>query len=445
MTKQRGLLVLVPFCLSTVVACGGGSGGTGTGTGAAGSSGTAGSTGAGGDGTTGAGGSDTTGAGGSDTTGAGGSGTGAGGSDTTGAGGSGTGAGGSVTTGASGAGGSTATGAAGTTGAAGATGAAGTTGAAGATGAGGSVGKPTGMSAGCNQAPPAGDSNKNFVKYEVNNIVVNPIYMAGGKYVQTSGNYNFTFRPYAVRLPTGYDPSKPYAVSFGGGGCGGSASGFAGGPNGGLTLGPNPNTDVLQVGLSYVAGCFADGGPAIGNRDDTPEEPYFRAVLAAVEKTYCIDKSRVFIAGSSSGAWESYTLGCAAGDVIRGIAADEGGMRATRPACKGPVAALLVAGAADTENPVGPLSMTDPAYGRLGSAGSAPGRDDLLTRNGCVGTATAVYDPMYPECMKYTGCPAAYPVVWCELPGVGHNASSYGGVNYSPGPMWKFLSSLPTP
>jgi len=24
----------------------------------------------------------------------------------------------------------------------------------------------------------------------------------------------------------------------------------------------------------------------------------------------------------------------------------------------------------------------------------------------------------------YTGCPAAYPVVWCALPGVGHNSSS---------------------
>ena len=60
-----------------------------------------------------------------------------------------------------------------------------------------------------------------------------------------------------------------------------------------------------------------------------------------------------------------------------------------------------------------------------------------------------MYDPSYPACVKYTGCPAAYPVVWCPLPGAGHNDSSTGGVNYSPGSvkgdplMWKFLSTLP--
>jgi hypothetical protein len=47
--------------------------------------------------------------------------------------------------------------------------------------------------------------------------------------------------------------------------------------------------------------------------------------------------------------------------------------------------------------------------------------------------------------MKYTGCPAAFPVVWCGLEGVGHNNSTYNGVNYSPGGMWKFLSALPEP
>jgi poly(3-hydroxybutyrate) depolymerase len=102
-----------------------------------------------------------------------------------------------------------------------------------------------------------------------------------------------------------------------------------------------------------------------------------------------------------------------------------------------------MAGTADTENPIGPLP-TDPAHKRLGSPDRAR-RDDILMRNGCVGTATAPWDPARPVCMKYTGCPAAFPVVWCALPGVGHNNSSYNGVSYSPGGMWKFLSALPEP
>ena len=48
-----------------------------------------------------------------------------------------------------------------------------------------------------------------------------------------------------------------------------------------------------------------------------------------------------------------------------------------------------------------------------------------------------------PRVQQYTGCPAAYPVIWCALPNVGHNNSSYGGNNYSPGLMWSFFSMLP--
>jgi hypothetical protein len=43
-------------------------------------------------------------------------------------------------------------------------------------------------------------------------------------------------------------------------------------------------------------------------------------------------------------------------------------------------------------------------------------------------------------CVKYTGCPAAYPVVWCPLDG-GHQVDNSGGVQYKPG-IWKFWSSL---
>jgi hypothetical protein len=101
---------------------------------------------------------------------------------------------------------------------------------------------------------------------------------------------------------------------------------------------------------------------------------------------------------------------------------------------------MLVAGEADTVNPIGPLATISTS---LDSYGSAPGRDDILMRNGCVGTATKVWDAAYPACMQYTGCPAAYPVVWCPLPGQGHNSSTYNNVQYSPGGMWKLLGSLP--
>lgn len=423
MLKPQRLLTLVAFGFSLSLGCGAAA--PSTGTGHAGSTGTAGAGGS----STGTGGGAVAGAGG-DAVGTGGSGV-AGATATAGSGGS-TGAGG--TGGAtSGSGGTGVGGTGGGAGSVGGTGAAGTSG--------GHV--RTGMSKGCTMPPPSGDSTSSYKLHEIQVPNVNPIYATGGMYAQSSGKYNFTLRPYALKLPTNYDPNKPYAVAFGGGGCGGSAQGFAGGPNGGFDFAPNGT--VISVGLSYITTCFSDGGPDIGNRPDTPEVPYFRAVMADIEAKYCIDLSQVFVAGFSSGAWEAYTLGCAAADLIRGIGADEGGMRAVRPPCAGPVAALLVAGTADTENPIGPLAPTDGAYKRLGSPGSGPGRDDILARNGCTGTTTAAWDSAFPACVKYTGCPAAYPVVWCELPNVGHNDSTYNGINYSPGGMWKLLGSLTVP
>ncbi|HTA19132.1 MAG TPA: hypothetical protein VK989_07550, partial [Polyangia bacterium] len=335
----------------------------------------------------------------------------------------------------------------------------GTAGASGTAGSGALPSKPTGMSTGCNMAPAANDSQKDFVLKNIHiTAPLDPVYLAGGDVYKNqklpNGGYDYQYRPYAVRLPKNYNPAQAYPVTFGGGGCGGSASGFASGPGGGLTIDSTQST--IEVGLSYLAGCFDDGGPQIDARSDTPEEPYFRAVLADVESKYCVDKGKVFVSGYSSGGWEAYTLGCAAGDLIRGIMADEGGLRVHRPTCKGPVAAYLVAGEDDTVNAIGPLAKLDTGED---SFGSAPGRDDLLMRNGCVssnymftypdfdGSAphTAFDTTKYTACVKYTGCPAAYPVVWCPLPGAGHNNSSIGNLNYSPGPAWSIFMSLPTP
>ncbi len=298
----------------------------------------------------------------------------------------------------------------------------------------------------------------------VTNKCVAPAFAPGGALAQTNQGYDFTKRNYAVRLPTGYDDTKPYPLIVEGGGCGG-------GPmesGGGMTAGEGAG-DAIRIGLSYVNMCFADGGNSCAGTPanqpqcvNTPEVPYFYAMLADVEAKYCLDKSKVYMGGYSSGGWETFTVGCAAADVLRGIVTENGGLRHNRPTCAGPIPALMVAGTADTDNPIGPLVM-DMAYAPSGltaaevnadilsldSNGTAPARDAILARNGCVGTATAAYDPAYPLCVKYTGCPASAPVVWCPITGAGHAPLSYQGISYAPGGvagnvlMWKFLTTLP--
>jgi len=232
-----------------------------------------------------------------------------------------------------------------------------------------------------------------------------------------------------LKLPANYDPQKAYALHFGGAGCG-NTDGMSG-QGGGFTVLPNDQDSAIQVGLSYVydgGACFADGYV------NTPDLPYFDAVLAEVEGHYCVERSKVFVAGFSSGAWEAYMLGCARGGVVRGIATAAGGLRSERPPCSGiPAAALLLTGAQDTANPI--TNVDSNGF----DSGSGAARDTVLMLNHCVGDATEDW-PLYSTCKKYTGCPAAFPVIWCTPPG-GHMD---GGGEYKAA-IAQFWSSLRDP
>ena len=198
-----------------------------------------------------------------------------------------------------------------------------------------------------------------------------------------------------------------------------------------------------------MAGCFDDGGGNIDKRSDTPEDPYVRAVIADVEANYCVDKSMVFISGSSSGGWLSFTVGCSASDLIRGMGAVSGGLDPP-PGVQGPAGVHDDRGPGRHDQPHRPSQPAEREPGQHGLRGRTR-RDPK--RNGCVaadfkfeyadimGNAPhQSWDPAYPMCVKYTGCPAAYPVVWCPLDG-GHQVDNSGGVQYKPG-LWKFFIGL---
>jgi hypothetical protein len=390
----------------------GSSGAAGTnGSGAAGSSGgPTGSSGTSGAGTAGSSGAGTAGSSGAGTAGSSGAGT--------------AGSSGAGTAGSSGAGtaGSSGAGTAGSSGAG--TAGAGGSGAGGTVGAGGSgpSGVPHGLSAGCGKAPPAGDSLTNFVKHDITVTGVDAAFIAA--HPANVGGYTYTKRNYFVRLPANYDPSKGNSIHFGGGGCG-NTDGLSGN-GGGFTVPGDAQTPTIQIGLSYVyhgdnGACFADGYA------ETPEVPFIDAVMKELDANYCFDKGKVFIGGYSSGAWEAYTLGYARGGVImRGIATAAGGLRMNRPPPSNlPFAAILLTGAGDGTNPI------------TGPTGSALARDLVLKTNGCVGTTTTNW-PMMGGCVQYTGCPAAFPVIWCT-PGGGHTD---GGAGYRTA-ISAFWGSLP--
>jgi hypothetical protein len=268
-----------------------------------------------------------------------------------------------------------------------------------------------------------------------------PPFVPGGVNAQTAANgENFVNRDFTIELSANYDQNTPTPVFFGADGCGPAP------PLKGAGFSVPGENNAIKVGLQQIGSCFADGGvrcaPDIANVAacvNGPEIPYLLAVQQWVEANFCVDMGQEFVGGGSSGAWEALLAGCGAATSIRGIYSLAGGLREHRWACNGPSAAFMIVSDADTLNPVGPLAMLNTVEDTFGAK---PARDEILTRNGCVGNATAPFDAKYPYCVKYTGCPAAYPLVWCEFPGGQHDNPTYNNINYL-NAVAPFLLGLP--
>jgi len=311
--------------------------------------------------------------------------------------------------------GSTAAGAAGASaGAAGAGGAGGASGAAGSVGASGSAGTGGGNagakpSAGCNVA----------------NTQALGSYVAASEMVSGVATV-WQARTYSVYLPATYDSKRAYPVVFTAPGCSGNGSA--------IPMEKVSKEDAIIVRLDYKAA--ATGRDCFNTESwPDPEEDYFRETAKQVEAKFCVDTSRRFIEGFSSGSWLTNLIGCADGDMMRGQGNASGCMQGARPAtCKGPVAFMGAHDMGDQNN----------TY-QCGTEN----RDRVVKLNGC-SNQTMPYDPgpdikakagVTVSCVQYVGCMPGYPVVWCTTTGQGHTDQVETGL--STFGFWKFWSALP--
>jgi hypothetical protein len=327
------------------------------------------------------------------------------------------GAAGASSAGASGAAGGGAGDAAGSTGAAGETPTAGTSGTAGAmagssgaagaaaggTGGASSTSKPSGMSSGCGKpvTEPAGQWTTHDTM-----VTVDMQFAAQSK------------RRYFTNPPKTYDPNKPWTLTMWGNGCGTGST-----AEGELLMGGPVSSQSVQVQLLAYKGCFSAGPD--GDNANSPELPYFDQVLAEVEAEYCIDKSKVFVSGYSSGAWFTGLMACNRAQVIAGVGLASGGLQLNHDPCTGQTRGIVVRGTGDGGTP---------------EAQTLALVNSLVMRNGCSMT-TMPWDPgetafNSAPCVEYQGCQAGFPVVYCPVPG-GHTDG--GGIT-SQG-FWKFWTS----
>ena len=200
-------------------------------------------------------------------------------------------------------------------------------------------------------------------------------------------------REFIAAVPEGYDPAVPHAlvIAF----------------HGRTT----PNTQVRRYfGLEQAATrptivvypaalVAADGKFSWYERGQSGSElrdhAFFDGLLELIGDGYCVDLDRVFAVGHSLGGSFANSLGCARGDVIRGVGTVAG--RIWESPCSGPAAAIIMHNPHDD---LVPLSR------------GLEARDRALQQNGLAGDPRAC-EPTALGCQCYGPQDAENPVVWC--------------------------------
>jgi poly(3-hydroxybutyrate) depolymerase len=140
---------------------------------------------------------------------------------------------------------------------------------------------------------------------------------ATGKLKLSTPDGNKRARTYLLEVPADYDGSRPYALTFVFHGAGSSS---AVSYSWGLQRAAGASTSALFV--------FPDGIPykqyGIGWDDSKAgyDLPFFDNMRKDLEAGYCIDPSRIFVAGFSWGGDFAIALACNRGDDIRAVAAN---------------------------------------------------------------------------------------------------------------------------
>jgi len=251
-------------------------------------------------------------------------------------------------------------------------------------------------------------------------------------------------RQFFVRVPLDYDSSKPYRLVYIGSGCGAQHAG---------KTNTSPLFNEAQGGSEqavYVGLSVADNAVNPGCYDNnagpqSQEWEAFEAIHTLVERSYCVDNDRIYVAGHSTGAtlanqWSCYFGGASSPPLdqpdleagratrkfapqfaIRGALGVTGFLPRNQPKpCNGPAAHLWIHDLLDKSN----LLNTE-----------IDALDLALKTNGCTGSyADGPKRPWAPAeaiagleggiCQEYTGCApdvaARYPIVFCSTTGYGH-------------------------
>ena len=163
--------------------------------------------------------------------------------------------------------------------------------------------------------------------------------------------------------------------------------------------------------------CFDDGAGTTS--PESVEYGYFDLLHKRIENDFCVDTDEQFYAGYSSGGWMAHQLGCQFPDVLRAQASVTGGLPpvirdGTKTCVDHPIAAFLIH---DCDGPVEPVFGIGRGAGAAARAEQVRGRTTMREAPIEPYTITGVPNNADFNCLRYTGCPAEYPIVFCTSRG----------------------------
>lgn len=278
-----------------------------------------------------------------------------------------------------------------------------------------------GTSTGCGMEPQ--QVSGSYVEYHMN---------VAGPDLDGNNQPKVRDRKYYVRLPASYDPSISYRVIYIGPGCGGSTDKSV------LNLFTVTGEDAILVAvmpLNEFGQCFDETMASV-------EYPFFDALHKQIEASFCVDTNRQFYAGFSTGARLAYMLDCAFPDVLRAVGAIQGAQPPLPTCKKDPIGLFVIADTMETGNPYMANVM---ATSRLFTQNACEGTFiSPMPPAGC-GAACTTYDTMATNaapptttCVKYKGCPADGPIVFCSTIGQGHQTFE----PWSDQALWNFFKAF---
>ena len=221
--------------------------------------------------------------------------------------------------------------------------------------------------------------------------------------------------PYIVTVPDSYDGTTPIPLVFA----------FHGATR---THTDMYNIDAARIKTTLGAANVmvypkSQGGSAwTGPNEREINAQFFETLYEKMLADYCIDTTRVFAVGLSSGGGFTNILACRYGDILRGVGPVSGYL--TESDCIGDVAAMVIHGERD--------SVVPPINGEQS-------RDHYLTRNGCADTFVNLeIDP----CVQYEGCDDGLPVAWCQHGEPTYEDTNHGWPSFASEALAAFFASL---